>query len=101
MRFRLEVIKDLKTLIKDLSLGLRDLNFTDNFKTFEWTGTLTASVTDYQIRHSLTIIPTKYIIVHQTGNAFITAGSTAWDSNFVYMTNNTATDAVVTIIFFK
>ena len=101
MKFRIEIIKSFYALLKELSVGLRDLTFSDNFKSFEWSGTLDASVTNYPIRHSLTGAPTKYIIVHQTGNAVITAGSTAWDSNFVYMTNNTATAAVVTIIFFR
>lgn len=101
MKFRIEAIKNFHNLVKELALGLRDITFTDNFRSFEWSGTLSASVTNYPIKHSLTVTPTKYIIVHQTGNAVITAGSTAWDSNFVYMTNNTATDAVVTIIFFR
>jgi hypothetical protein len=101
MKFRLEAIKELKQLIKELAVGLRSLTFSDNFQSFEWSGTMPASVSNQKIRHSLTITPTKYIIVHQVGNAIITAGSTSWDSEFVYMTNNTATDATVTIIFFK
>jgi hypothetical protein len=101
MKFRIEVITVFKQLLKELSVGLRDLTFTDNFHSFEWSGTIVASETNYKIRHSLQLTPSKYIIVHQTGNAVVTAGSTLWDSNYVYMTNNTATDAVLTIIFFK
>lgn len=101
MKFRLEILNNIKDLVKELSVGLRKLTFSENFDSFEWSGTLTSSVTNYAIRHSLTTIPTKYIIVRQTGNAIVTSGSTEWDGNFVYMTNNTATNAIVTIIFFK
>lgn len=101
MKFRIEVITVFKQLLKELAVGLRDLSFADNFKSFEYSGTLLASTANQKIRHSLNVVPSKYIIVHQTGAATITAGDTLWDDNYVYMTNNTAVDAVVTIIFFK
>ena len=101
MKFRIEIIKQFPQLLKELAVGLRDITFGDNFKSFEWSGTITGSVSNYAIRHSLTNTPSKYIIVHQTGNTIVTAGSTQWTENYVYMTNNTANDAVLTIIFFK
>ncbi len=102
MKFRLEIIKDFKSLVKELTNGLRSLDFTNNFKSFEWTGTI-AATTELKIRNELTQKPTKYIILYQTGNALITASDTTlWDNNFVYLKNNSATtSATVTVQFLQ
>jgi len=101
MKFRLQTIREFSLLVKELATGLRDLTFGDNFNSFEWNGTITAN-TEEKIRNTLTITPSKYIIVHQVGNALITAGATEWDGNFVYLKNNDATNsATIKIIFMR
>lgn len=95
----------LKQVVAELLLGLLKLDLVDNFQSWE-TDDLTiddqtGTPGDYKIKNELSpTIPTRMIIVKQTGNALVTAGDTAWTSNFVYIKNNsTTTDAIVRIIF--
>lgn len=89
-------------LRKALDILLRDLTFADNFKSFQITNKVIAANTEEKYRNELTTIPSGYIIIKQTGNALVTAGDTAWDSNFVYLKNHDSTNsATVTVIFFR
>jgi len=100
-KFRIETFKKIAPLIKELATGLRDLTFGDNFTSFEYTTTISAN-TEEKIRNTLTIKPTKYMIVHQIGNALVTAGSTEWDDNYLYLKNHDSTNsATVTVTFMR
>jgi hypothetical protein len=91
----------MKTLTRNLAILLRGLTFKDNFRSFTYSGTLSANG-ETKIRNQLTQIPNRYIIGFQTGNALITASTTEWTSDWIYMQNHNATnDAVVNIIFWR
>lgn len=101
MKFRLEIIRDIKALVKELTNGLRSLTFEDNFQGFEITTTIAAN-TEVSIRNQLTKKASKYIILKQTGNALVTAGDTEWTDDFLYMKNHDASnEATVTIQFLR
>jgi len=67
---------------------------------FEATVTISAT-SELAIRNELTFIPTRYIILSQTGNGLITKGTTDWTSDYVYLYNNGAVSVTVTIFFMK
>ena len=98
MKFRL--IEDLRSLIKDLNHGLRNLTFTDNIEGFETTVEISAT-SELKIRNQLQFVPTRYIILSQTGNGLITKGSTDWSSDYLYLYNNGAVTVTVTVYFMK
>lgn len=100
MKFNLERIQDIVNLTRQLAVGLRDLTFSDNFKGFEETITISAT-SEGQIRNPLNFIPTRYIIVSQEGNGLVTKGTTDWSTDFVYLYNNGATSVTITVQFFR
>lgn len=101
MKFSLGTIFDLKQLLKELGTGLSRLSFTENFESFETEATIAAN-TEAAIRNELSFIPSRMIIVKQTGNALVTAGDTVWNGNYLYIKNHDSTNsATVKIIFFK
>ena len=100
MKFRLEQLRDIKGLIRDLSNGLRNLSFGDNFQSFEQVVEI-AATTELSIRNQLTSIPKKYIIVDQTGNGLITRGTTEWSTDYLYLYNNGAVTVTATIVFME
>ena len=100
MKFNLERIEDIINLTRQLAVGLRDLTFGDNFKSFEITSDI-AATTELKIRNQLSFVPTKYIIVSQTGAGQVTKGTSTWDENHLYLYNNGASSVTITVIFFK
>ena len=100
MKFNLERIKDIVNLTRVLAVGLRDLTFADNFRADEQEITIPAT-SEYQVRHDLKTVPTRYIIVSQSGNGLITKGTTEWTSNYAYLYNNGAVDVTLTIVILK
>lgn len=100
MKFNLERLEDIINLTRQLAVGLRDLTFGDNFKSFESTVVIPGT-SEYKIRNQLNSIPTKSIIVSQEGNGLITKGTTTWDINNVYLYNNGSVTVTLTVIFFK
>lgn len=102
MKFRTAVLNTLPKLVKELGVVLKDLNFIDNFTNFQVTDLTIAANTEEKIRNEINLIPTKMLIVKQTGNALVTAGDTAWSTNYVYLKNHSATNsATVTVIFLR
>lgn len=101
MKFSLERLFQINLLIKELAVGLKRLDFINNFESFETTVTIPAN-TEYSIRNELSFIPTKMLIMLQTGNALVTSGTTAWTSDYLYLKNHSgANSAVVKVLFFK
>lgn len=70
-------------------MGLRKLNFINNFEGFEIDATIAAGST-VTIRNQLNFVPTRYIILSQTGNGLVTKATTPWTLNYIYFTNNGA-----------
>ena len=100
MKFRLEGLKDLKSLVKELGLGLRKLTFGNNFDGFIQEVTISAT-TEQAIRNELTYIPKYFIILSQSGNGLLTKGTTDWSSDYLYIYNNGAVSVTATILFAK
>lgn len=100
-KIRLQNIFNIPNLTRNLAVLLRDLTFSDNFRSFTYEGTLAAN-SETKIRNQLSVRPNSYIIRFQTGNALITASTTDWDDDFVYMQNHDASNsATVKIIFWR
>lgn len=101
-KLRTAVLTDITKLVKELGVVLKDLTFLDNFTSFQKKDVTIAANTEEKIRNELNVIPTKMLIVKQTGNALVTAGDTSWDSNYVYVKNHDSSNsATVTIIFIR
>lgn len=101
MKFNLERLRTFPQIVKELAIGLLDLTLADNFVSFQTTVTISAT-SESRIRNELTVKPTKYIIVDQTGNGLVTrSSSTVWTDNYLYMYNHGAAEVTVTIIFLK
>lgn len=101
MKFRISQLRDLPSLIKELANGLRKLTFSDNFNGFIKTDLVISATSEKEIRNTLKFIPNHYIILNQTGNGLITKGTTAWDSNYLYLYNNGAVSVTITILFME
>jgi len=100
-KFRLEALKGLTDVIKELAVGLRNLTFSDNFKGFEVVLTIPAN-TELQVRNQLTYKPTKYIIVRKSNGSEVSDGPTAWSNDFLYLKNyDGSNETTITVIFFK
>lgn len=99
-KINLERIQDLISLTRRLAVVLRTMDFINNFDSFETEISITAGA-ETRILNALDSIPTKYIIVDQTGNGLVTRGNTDWNSNNLYLKNNGANDVTIKVIFFK
>jgi hypothetical protein len=99
MKFRLEGLKDIKRIVKELSVGLRNLTFADNFTSFEVDVTIGNGSTII-VRNQLDVIPTRYLIVSNDGDGTISKGS-PWDLNYISFKNNGSIEADVKIIITK
>jgi hypothetical protein len=93
---------ELAQNLREIANILRNLTFSENFTSFEWSGTVPAS-SEVAIRNELRgVIPSKRIIVRaDTYGCYVVDGDTSWDANYVYLKNVDANDAVVTVIFLK
>ena len=90
MKFRLETLRDLPRILKELSVGLRALTFGDNFDGFETAELTVAAGASVKVRNQLTITPTRYIIIWSKGGTQIGVSDATgedWDSNFIYFKN--------------
>lgn len=102
MKFRSTVLNTFPKLIKELGVIFKDLSLEDNFSSYKIEDLALPANTETKIRNGLDHLPTKYIIVKQTGNALITAGDTVWTNDFLYLKNHDASNsATITVIFFK
>lgn len=99
MKFAFNRIGNLRELVWELGAGIYKLSFADNFQSFEKTVTILAA-SELEIRNELPFIPTKYIIVNQTGNGLITR-ETDWTRDYLYLTNHGAVSVTATVVFLK
>ena len=106
MRFGLENLRNLQAVITELANGLTKLSFSDNFSGWEETLVFTAGGTQ-DIKSRLNFIPSRFIIVYQTGAGQVTAeldGSgipKIWTKNHLYLINNGAAAVTAKIQFLK
>ena len=96
---------DLTDIIRSLSTGLKQLKFSENFKSFVVTVEIDAKseiYVDNQIKEGNGYIrPTMYIIVRRIKNSeYISDGDTQWTDNFLYLKNTHQTEkAKATLLF--
>ena len=99
MRFRLEGLKDIARIVKELAVGLRHLDFLSNFTSFEIDDTITSGGTII-VRNQLEVEPTRWFILDTDGDGIISRGET-WDANYISFKNNGSNDATVKIVVMK
>lgn len=99
-KFRIETLKDISRLIKELATGLRALTFTENFDSFVVDVSLTAGE-EKAIRNQLKAQPTYVIVAGQTGNGVITKGDEAWNINYVTVKNQGAETVAAKLLFLR
>lgn len=98
-KFRIENLKDIGRIVKELAVGLRDLTFGDNFTSFEINDTIDTGSTII-VRNQLDSIPTRYIVLSSDSDGVISKGS-PWNTNFVSFKNNGSATATVKIVVLK
>ena len=101
MKIGISNSKSLGMLTKALEIVLSRLSLTDNFESFELQDIEITSNTEVTIGNKLTSIPSKYIIVGQTGHGLISRGDTAWSQQYLYLKNNGPDTVKVSVIFMR
>lgn len=87
--------------IRDLFAGLYQLDFIDNFQSFEWSGIVVAG-TEVAITNGLKTIPTRWIIADASGTNNVVRGDNTWTTKTLYVKNTAMiSDATVKLVFFK
>ena len=99
MKFNIENLKGLPRLIKELAVGLRNLDFTNNFTSFVINDTIGTGST-IVVRNKLDSVDIRYIVTSNDGDGAITK-STTWNNNYISFTNNGSVEADIEIIVFK
>jgi len=98
-KFNIEGLKELGRLVKELAVGLRNLDFANNFTTFTVSGTIASSGT-ILVRNELNSTNIRFIVTDNDGDGAITRGST-WDANYLSFKNNGSVSADIEVIVFK
>lgn len=83
-----------------MAVGLRDLTFTDNFKSFTETVEIPAT-SETRIRNKVSFIPDSYIIVKQSGNGLVTKSTTEWTNDYLYLYNNGGETVTIKVVFLR
>lgn len=94
---------ELRKTWKELQVGLTKLSFLDNFESFSEEVTIGAGA-ELAVRNQFRdgSIPTQRLVVKGgDGSQNIVDGTTAWDSNFVYLKNTGASSVTATVVFLK
>ncbi len=87
--------------LKDLEVGLKNLDFINNFKSFKAVVTIPAN-SQASIKNLMTpVIPSMRLIVRQSGGEAIIDGTSVWTKEALYLYNTGATQATVTVIFLE
>lgn len=91
---------DVTKTLRDLTVGLTRLRFTENFTAFKVDVTIPAT-SELAIRNQFRDrVPTERLVVRGNSSAIID-GDTEWNLNFVYLKNTAAVAATVTVIFLE
>lgn len=77
---------DIMMLLKGWAVGLRNLNFTDNFRGYEWEGDIEAGQ-EVRLTHGLGVIPTRFILTDMQGVGTIVRGDVKATTQFFYVKN--------------
>jgi len=96
---------DIWSWLKDLSVGILNINFNDNFQSFTVQDLTIPAGVEVAINNQLSSvypgsIPSGRLIIRQQGDANIIDGPTVWTQDLLYLYNPSVNDATVTILFF-
>lgn len=87
--------------LKDLEIGLKRLDFINNFRSFKVEVVIPAT-SEVVIKNLLTpTIPSQRLILRQAGGGAIIDGTTAWTKDNLYLYNTGASPATITVIFLE
>lgn len=90
--------------LRDLFVGLRKLNFLDNFDGFEWEGPIAPSTT-VTIENRIGVIPTHRVILRlrplSGGTIAIDDSQTEWTTSAVYLRNQGTASVSVKAFFIR
>lgn len=97
---------DLWSWLKELSIGILKMDFSQNFQSFRVNGLAIPAGEEVAIPNQFRtaypgIIPSSRIIVRQNGDANVIDGDTVWTENQVFLKNPSANDVIISVIFFK
>jgi hypothetical protein len=96
-----ETLRDYSSIlfsgIIDLVSG--NLSFKDNFKCKAITVVFSSANTNTTVKHSLGFVPSGYIVTKRSGSFNIFSGTTAWDTNNIYL-QTSAVPATIDVIVF-
>lgn len=97
---------DLWSWLKDLANGILKINFRDNFQSFIVEDITIPAGTEVSIANQFAKsypgnIPSGRIIIRQRLNdGLVIDGDTKWTENHVYLKNPSASDVIVSVLFF-
>lgn len=90
---------EVRKAMESLQQILLTLNFKDNFRGYQWEGSIAAS-TEISVAHRLGVVPSGYIVTYCQGGT-IQAGNAAWtNTHFTLRNISGATTAVGKVFIF-
>lgn len=87
---KIELITNILSLAREISVRMRDLNFTDNFNAFIEDGLTINAGASVRVLNKLQIKPKSAILMFSLGDANIGASNVAgeeWTSTHIYLKN--------------
>jgi hypothetical protein len=94
VKINISNIRNLKDLLKNLATILLNLDFSNNFNSYEVVDIELPANTETKIRHGLGKKPTKKILTKCSNYGIIKDGTTVDDVNFVYFVNSDASESL-------
>lgn len=91
---------DLASAFREIMLVARRISFADNFEAFESSGVIAAGE-ELGFRNELNFIPSRRLVLRQSGGGAIIDGDTPWNINNLYLKNTGTDDATVTVVFMR
>ena len=102
MKFSFANMSKVIEIVEELAVGLVSLSFDDNFKSFTAQDVNIKAGKVARITNDLKTIPSKYVIVDQTGASIVTRSKEdVWTTENVYIKNNGSEDVTVDIVFME
>jgi len=93
--------KAFKSLVDELNTFFSHITLADNFSGKIQTVVLDAGA-EVELSHGLDVVPKYRIILRQSaGDNLITDGDTPWSDKVIYLKNNGASSATVTVLIMR
>ena len=95
---------ELSGILRDLFIGLGNLDFIDNFNSWRWDGTIGAGAT-VTITNPLGLVPRYRLVVRAqplaAGTVIIDDSLSTWTTDSVYLKNGGTASAAVSVVFIR